>query len=64
VTEDQPKEPAEQEQQTLPRRRSGRTTRSQMTPAAPPERPRHGGRSAHRSQVIHYDLRKASAHQI
>jgi hypothetical protein len=35
-----------------------------MTPAAPPERPRCGGRPTPRSQVIHYDLRKASAHQI
>jgi hypothetical protein len=64
VIEDQPKEPVEQEQQTPPRRRCGRTTRSQTTPAAPPERLRCGGRPAPRSQVIHYDLRKASAHQI
>jgi hypothetical protein len=35
-----------------------------MTPAAPPERPRREGRPAHRSQVIHYDLRKALARQI
>jgi hypothetical protein len=64
ATEDQPEEPVEQEQQTPPRRRSGRTTHSQTTPAAPPERPRCGGRPAPRSQVIHYDLRKASARQI
>jgi hypothetical protein len=64
ATEDQPEVPAEQEQQTPPRRRSGRTMRSQTTLAAPPERPRRGGRPAHRSQVIHYDLRKASARQI
>jgi hypothetical protein len=44
--EDQPEVPAEQEQQTPPRRHSGRTTRSP------------------RSQVIHYNLRKASARQI
>jgi hypothetical protein len=49
ATEDQPKELAEQEQQTPTRRRSGRTTHSQMTPAAPPERPRRGGRPAPRS---------------
>jgi hypothetical protein len=49
------------QQQTPPRCRSRRTTRSQTTPAAPPERPRCGGHLAHRSQVIHYDLRKASA---
>jgi hypothetical protein len=35
--EDQPEVPAEQEQQTPPRRHSGRTTRSQTTPTAPPE---------------------------
>jgi hypothetical protein len=35
-----------------------------MTPAAPLERPRRGGHPAPRSQVIHYDLRKASARQI
>jgi hypothetical protein len=64
ATEDQPEEPAEQEQQSPPRRRSGRTMHSQMTPAAPLERPRCGGRSAHRSHVIHYDLRKASTRQI
>jgi hypothetical protein len=63
VTEDQ-SEPAEQEQQTPPRRHSGRTTRSQTTPATPPKRPRHRGHPAPRSQVIHYDLRKASARQI
>jgi hypothetical protein len=37
---------------------------SQTTPATPLERPRHGGHLAHRSQVIHYDLRKALARQI
>jgi hypothetical protein len=35
-----------------------------MTPTAPPERSRCGGHPAHRSQVIHYDLLKASARQI
>jgi hypothetical protein len=64
ATEDQPEEPVEQEQQTPPKCRSRRTTRSQTTPAAPPERPRCGGHPAPRSQVIHYDLRKASARQI
>jgi hypothetical protein len=64
VTEDQPEEPAEQEQQTPPRHRSRRTMHSQTTPAAPLERLRCRGRPAPRSQVIHYDLRKASARQI
>jgi hypothetical protein len=64
ATEDQPEEPAEQKQQTPPRRRSRCTTCSQMTPAAPLERLRCGGHPTHRSQVIHYDLRKASTRQI
>jgi hypothetical protein len=64
ATEDQPKEPAEQVQQSPPRHHSGRSTRSQTTPVAPSERPRHRGRPAPRSQVIHYDLRRASARQI
>jgi hypothetical protein len=64
ATEDQLEEPAEQVQQSPPRRRSRRTTCSQTTPAALSERPRRGGRPAPRSQVIHYDLRKASTHQI
>jgi hypothetical protein len=64
ATEDQPEEPAEQEQQTPPIRCSRRTTHSQTTPAASPERPRREGRLAPRSQVIHYDLRKALARQI
>jgi hypothetical protein len=38
--------------------------RSQTKPAAPPERLRRGGHPTHRSQVIHYDLRKALARQI
>jgi hypothetical protein len=64
ATEDQPEEPVEQEQQTPPRCHSRRTTHSQTTPATPPKRPRRGGRPTHRSQVIHYDLWKALAHQI
>jgi hypothetical protein len=47
VTKDQLEVLAEQEQQTPPRRHSGRTTRSQTTPVAPLERPRRRGRSAH-----------------
>jgi hypothetical protein len=61
VTEDPPEEPVEQEQQTPPRRRSRCTTRSQTTLAAPLERPRRGGHPTPRSQVIHYDMRKAPA---
>jgi hypothetical protein len=47
--EDQPKVPAEQEQQAPPRRHFGRITHSQTTPATPPERPRCRGRPSHRS---------------
>jgi hypothetical protein len=41
--------------------RSRCTTRSQTTLAAPLERPRRGGHPTPRSQVIHYDMRKAPA---
>jgi hypothetical protein len=66
-TEAQAEEPQEQEQQSSPLRRSRRTTHSQTTPAATPERPRRGGHPAPRprqSKVIHYDLRKTIARQI
>jgi hypothetical protein len=63
----QAEEPQEQEQQASPLRRSRRTTHSQTTLAAAPDRSRRGGRPAPRpcqSKVIHYDLRRAIARQI